>query len=811
MAIHPSILVRDSLRYWIRKPFQGVLSIFLLALGSAAVTVLWTVTDTIVRQPLPFPDSHQLYGIQSVDKRSGEVVNFMALADFRDFYESQTSFEGMFGYRAQFLNYKDPDTGTTRQLFGARVTRDFADVLKIKTELGDFFSNEDFQTENARSAVISYSLWQGEFDGSMDVLGKSMWFDDAVYQIIGVMPKNFNEPTFVNVWTPFPDVTNEYFVRDSRYWNIVARLKPDISVEEAKEEIAHIAKSLEEEYPATNRNRGATMDSLQTIIVGDYSTPLILILVAVSLVMFATCLNLANIQLISGLQRQNEFGVRQSIGESRQQAFARAFMEAGFISFVGCLGGLLIAAAVFRFLPFLIPPQLQFLPRLNEIELSASLVWTILIVAAATSLGFGLLPAIQVTRADTNDIIKSGESRHGLSVESGRSRTLLLAGQIAVAITILLSALMVVTEYRRLKNLDLGFDEKNLSMILISPGESRMFDFDGLVTYYKEIEEWMENQTYFDDVTSASSAPMQGFDLEFAFQLQGRDLVSERDESVMASYNSISHSYFDALGIRVIQGRGFSEWDNRESQRVAMVNKAFVDRYLQGGEDPLMQYVQIMPWMEPEFRQVVGVVDDHVQTNISDEPTPQILVPATQTPWISTTFVARIRDPNTFNSDQFELEMRSRFPDLGITINSMEDYLDSQLTIQTIMYVLFTWFGIATLLLSLFGIGSQMAFNVSGRSREWGIRLALGATISQLNALVLKKLIWPLGGGLVVGLALFAAGSRFFATVVDGTDSDFAFLSAVLIAIITGASVLTTWIVSDQITRSNPQDILRAA
>ncbi len=807
MSIYPALLVRDSARYWKRKPLQAALSVVLLALGSAAVAILWTITDSVVRQPLPFPESQDLYGIQSVDEKTGKLVNFMALADFRDFRERQQSFTGMFGYRAQYLNYKD-DADNTRQLFGARVTRDFADVLKIHTEIGSFFSDDDFASESARSVVISYDLWKREFESKPDVIGRSIWLDDSAYQIIGVMPKSFNEPSFVNLWTPFPDVTGEYFVRDARYWNVVARLKPDVSAIAAKQELDQIANDLEEQFPATNLRRGATMDSLQTIIVGDYSTPLTLILVAVSLVMFATCLNLANIQLISGLQRRSENGVRQAIGESPNQAMARAFMEACAICFVGCGLGWVLSWLFISNVDSILPAM--FLPRLNEVGMSSSLGWTIVLIALLSSLSFGLLPAIQVVRSNTNDIIKSGESRHGLSRESGRSRAALLVGQIAVAVAILQAALLVVHEYRRLQDLDLGFDEDELLMVTVSPGEARMFDLPGLAEFYTEVDGWLEARSEVEESVLASSPPLAGFDLEFGFQLNGRDLAAEREEAITAVYNTVSNDYLEVLDIPLVQGRSFSDWDNRESQKVAMVNQAFVDKFFAAGEDPLTQQVQIMPWMIPDFRQIVGVVGDYAQSNVTDEPKPMIFVPYEQSPWVFVNFVTRIRNMDSFNEERFETEMKQRYPEVGISMESIDEVLERQLSIQALMYLVFVGFGVATLLLSLFGIGSQMAFNVSERSREWGIRLALGAKVGQLNSLVIRRLIIPLSVGCLVGVGLFAASFRFHGRFGGELDIVFFVASALLISVIVLASVATTWFVSDRITRSNPQEILRS-
>lgn len=806
MSIHASLLVRDSLRYWRRKPWQALVCVFLLAIGSAAVAILWTVTDVVVRKPLPFPDSHELYGLQSLDRKSGNVLNEMSIADFRDFQEQQTSFTGLFGYRGDILNFKR-DTGETRQLFAARVTRDFAKVLEIRPEVGRLLERDDFASDQSSSAVISYDLWQEEFGGADDAVGQSIWFDKQIVQVVGVMPKSYNEPAFSDVWLPFPDVSMEYFVRDGRYWRIAGRLKQGVPLRVAQEEVARIAEGLAEQYPVTNTNRGVRLKPLQEIIIGDYSTPILLIFSAVSLVMFATCLNLANLQLISGLQRRGEVGIRQAIGESDQQSFARVLMESTVICFIGCGLGWLIAWGFIANIENILPAML--LPRLHEISMSGSLGWTILAIALVASASFGLLPAIQTVRGSKNDILKSGESRHGLSAESRRSRSFLLALQVAVAVVILNAALLVVYEYRRLNQLNLGFERTEITMLTLAPSLERMADLPALSLYYEELRSWLESQPGVLAAASASSPPLWGFDLETSFQIQGRDLVSERNEAVTAYYNSVSHDFHETMGIRLASGRAFTTWDNRESERVALVNEAFVSEYLQGA-DPLGQLVQVQSWMEPRFRKIVGVVGDYAHNSLTDPTKPQIFVPASQTPWIFTTLLARSAGSARELATRLEVEMKQEYPELGLTFTTLDDLLDRQLAVQAVMYALFVGFGAATILLSLFGIGSQMAFNVSERSREWGIRLALGANVRQLNALVLRNLVKPLGWGFVTGLLLFAASYRALATFGQSLSSAFVISSASLLIGIAIASAATTWLVSNRITRANPQDILKS-
>lgn len=806
MWIYLCALFRDSFRYWSRKPWQVVLSVPLLALGSAAVAVLWTVTDVVVRQPLPFPESEELYGFQSVDEKSGKVLDAMALADFRDFRERQSSFEELFAYRGDFLNYREA-SGTTRQLAAARVTRGFAKVLRVRSHIGRLFEDQDFASSEGSVAVISYDLWQREFSGEPSAVGSSMWFDGRAFQVVGVMPKSYNEPAFADVWTPFPDMTGEYFVRDARYWSVVGRLKPDVSLAAALAETKGIAAALAEENPDTNRSRSARLDTLQNMLVGDYSSPLVLISVAVSLVMLATCLNLANLRMIDGLQRRAEIGIRQAIGESPGLAFGRALLEAGALCVVGCAIGYGLAAAFLANIGSILPDM--FLPRLHEIGVSASLAWTILVIALAASVSFGLLPALQATRFNTSEVLKSGDARHGQSAGSLRSRNVLLALQIAISVLILHGALLVVHGYKRLESMDLGFRSENLTLLTVSPGASRMFDLPALGAYYDEMVDWVSARDGVLAATTASSPPLWGFELDSVFSFVGRDIAAERDEAVMAVYNSVSPDFFDTIGVKIAAGRSFEDLDTRDSQRVAIVNEAFARKYLPD-VDPLLQQIFIQTWMEPRPRQIVGVASDYVQTTPSAPSPPQVYVPYSQTPWIFTTVVVRTQSVGDGWQARLEQEMKQRFPDLGVTVVTMDQLLERQFAIHAAMYVLFVGFGVATLALSVFGIGSQMAFNVSDRSREWGIRLALGATRRQLSRLVVGDALKPIAMGIVVGLALFAASYRFHAGFGETIDAGFASSSAATLAGVVGIGALVTWLVSSRMTAAQPQANLKS-
>lgn len=800
-----SLIAKDSFRYWSHRPLLAITGILLLAMGTAAVSVLWIITDTIVRKPLPFPEPERLMGIQSLELKTGETLETIAIADFKDFLENSESFEGLVGYRGDFLNFESAP-GETTQIFAARLTSDFEKVFQVKLVLGNLFSAEHFNFGNDSVALVSHRFWERYLDSDPNVVGRSIRFDQKMYQVIGVLPQSYKEPAFSDVWMPFPNGSPEYFVRDSRYWNAVGRLKAEISASQAQLELQRIAKTLEESFPKTNRNRSVSIKPLQEILVGDFKTPLYLMLGAVGLVMFATCFNLANLQMMSGLQRRQETSVRLALGERNSLLFARSFGESFAISTLGGGLGWLLSGFVLQRMDRILPPF--FLPRIHELVDAGSVVGIVCLIVGVTGLIFGGIPALHASRSQLFQSLKSGETRHTLSVGEKRLRDALLALQVIVMVVMLHAALVSVREYRELKSLDLGFDEGGLLAVAISPSERTIADLRNLSAYYQRIEEWLESQPDVLEVTSASSPPMWGFDFEMAFDLRGRDLVVERDMPATVLYNSVSIDFFDVMKVSMREGRGFNQWDTSESARVVLVNQAFVDAYLDG-QNPLEQEVKIMPWMEFGFRRVIGVVEGLKQGSLNLDIKPEVFAPNTQTPWIFTSFLVRTRDLPEKRIHVLRSALSKQYPDLGVTIIAMDDLLSGQLARAEMVFVLFCAFSVIVAILSIFGMATQVAFDTADRKPEWGVRLSLGSSLGALRRYMATRLVAPVLIGAIFGLVLFVGLYRFF-PVAHGDFELWQILSSLLLIVgIVLLSLFVSWRLSFRITKLHPSAILR--
>ncbi len=798
-------IAKDSFRYWSHRPLLAITGTALLAVGTAAVSVLWIITDTVARKPLPFPEPERLWGLQSLELKTGDKLETIAIADFRDFYENAESFESLVAYRGEFLNYEN-EAGETTQIFASRVTEGFEEVFQVKPLLGSLFASEQFHFGNENVALISQDFWSIHLGNDPDVIGKSIRFDKNMYQIIGVLPSTYKEPAFAEVWMPFPNGSPEYFVRDSRYWNGVGRLRSDVSSEQAEAELRRIAQSLEEDFPRSNRNRSVLIVPLQEILVGDIQTPLYLMLGSIALVMFATCFNLANLQMMSGLQRRQEMSARLALGEPNHLLVMRSMGEAFFLSLVGCGLGWAIASFTIERIDRILPPF--FLPRIHELTSGQPMAGVIVLIVIVTGIIFGGIPASHALRASVFQSLKSGQTRHSLSTREKRMRNALLALQIGVSVLILHVALVMIHAFRDMKSLELGFRETNLMAVAISPSQDNIGEFRKLSAYYQGVQDWISRQAGVAEVTSASSPPLWGFDFEMSFELRGRDLVAERDMPATVLYNSVSTNYFDTMGVALSSGRTLNHFDSADSARVVVVNQAFVESYLDG-QDPLEQELKIMPWMENGFRRVVGVVENLKQGSLTEQVKPEVFAPVTQTPWIFTSILVRTHGSPEKFTEKLKLGFSTQYPDLGVTFVGMDELLEGQLARTEMMYILFSAFSVIVTILSVFGMGSQVAFDTADRMPEWGIRLSLGSSAAALRKHIVMQLLEPVSMGALGGFLATIALYRFTPQLSIDIEGWHIVASLSVMLGLFLASISVAWRFSFRITSLHPSAVLK--
>lgn len=746
-----------ALRTLRRAPAFTALAVALLSLGIGANVAIFSIFQSIILSPLPYPEPMRLVGFTAINSAKALTMPALSASDFRDFHQRATSFERLAAFRPDFFSYVPANGGDPLQLVGAHVTVDFFSTFGVAPFAGRPFRAEEFSFSAPRSAVLSYSAWRRVFGAQANIVGATVTLNDVPTTIVGVMPDGFREPEFVDVWLPFPDESPEYFARDSRFWTTVGRLKRDSSLGAAQAEARTIASALATEFPATNKGWSASVQPLLELRVSDLRQTLLLLVGAVGLVLLIACVNLANLMLARGVGRLQELAVRLALGSTPGTLARTVFLESLILSLAGGAAGVALAALFLPVLASQLPAGL--IPRSHEISVDGAALLFALGTSTATGVIFGLLPAWQVLRTNVNEALKSG-GRAGTSRFARRVQAALIAGQAALTLVVLFGAALLMRSMINLQQTDPGFDPRHVLTTRLAPPPAKWETLLDLAAYYERALDEVRRVPGVEAAAVNSSAPLSGLTLRYPFWVEGRPRADGNADD--AVFNSISTDFFRTLRIPLLSGRLLDERDTEQSLRVCVINQSLATR-LFPGESALGKRIQTLPWLTREYREIVGVVADVKQENLSDPPPPQIYVPLRQSPWFFATLVVR-RQGESVSAAALQAALRRADPTAPTTISTLESSIGQTAALPRLRTTLFGLFGLVALGLSSFGIYASMAFTVNQRLREIGVRMALGATPQRIVAEVLIR-----GGQLALaGIAMGLFGAVALAQLLRG-------------------------------------------
>jgi len=733
-------------RHLRRAPGFALLAIAMLALGIGANVAIFSIFQSIILRPLPYPEQARLVGFKSLNSAKALTQPALSLTDFRDFKERVQSYDALAAYRPDFAGYA-PQGADPVQLVVGKVTEEFFATFRVMPQLGRVFHADEFSLGAGRAVILGHTAWRRHFAQRATVIGETILLDNEPATVIGVMPEDFREPEFVDAWLPFPVEAPENLVRDSRFWATVGRLKPGVTLAAAQAEAAGIAASLAREYPNTNRGWSVTVQPLLAMRVGGLRSSLLLLVGAVGLVLLIACVNLANLMLARGVSRLQELAVRLALGATPPTLARAVLLESFLLSLLGGAAGIALAAVGLPALTSQLPPGL--IPRSSAIGVDGTALLFAVIVSVLTGLTFGLLPAWQVLRANVNEMLKSGGSRGASSRFASRVQGALIAGQVALTLVVLTGAGLLMQSLLTLQRTAPGFDPADVLTLRISPPPSRWENFTQLGDYYERVLAEIRREPGVTGVALNSSAPLTGITLRYPFWVEGRPV--EEGNADEAVFNSVSTEYFATMRIPFVRGRGFTEADDLKaaaSRPVCVINQTMAKR-LFGDTDPIGQRIRTMPWMVRGWREVVGVVGDVKQNTQADDPTPQLYVPQRQSPWFFTTVVVRRTGTSAAT---IQNAMRRADPTLTMSTSTMEANIARSATQPRLRAALFGLFAAVALGLSAFGIYASMAFTIGQRTREIGLRMALGASPGAVLRWVLARAALLAAIGVAAGL-----------------------------------------------------------
>jgi len=762
--------LRFALRGLKRNPGFTAVAVLTLALGIGANSAMFSIINGVLLRPLPYRDPQNLVLLSESWPQFPRLS--LSYLNYKDWRDQSRSFESVGAVR----NFVMTMTGIEEadRIPAQNVTASLFDLLGVRPELGRLFDATEDKPGAPPVALISHSLWQRRFSSSQSVLGKSVTLDNQSYSIIGVMPLGFEVlQQTADVILPFEPWAST--LPDDRSWHPgilpIARLKPGVSVEQARSDIAIIAARLAKEYPEYDSKVTSLVDRMQDQIVQNARPVLLILVAAVGAVLLIACVNVANILLVRATGRRREIAVRGALGACRSDIIGQLLTESVLLSVLGGALGLLLASAS---LPVLLRLAGSSLPRSNGVSVDAYVLAATALIAILAGVVFGLVPAWQAWRVDLRETLGEA-SRGGSSRSVLRAREALVVSEIALAMVLLAGAGLLLRSFERLSQVSPGFSADHILVANIVRSPSAYRDPNIRLGFFDRLFEQVSAIPGVRSVGGVSFLPVTGTGSALHFNIQGRPPRSP-EEYTISGYRVASAGYFKTLGVRLLAGRWLEDRDREQAPDVVLVNSSFVKTYFPN-QSALGQHIQVgaipdssVPWME-----VVGVVGD-VKQSLATESSTEMYVPYRQAdrvlPVFAISLVVRTVGDPLAQAGAIRAIAHDLDPNQPITgIRTMEQNISQSVSEPRFRTILLAIFAAIALALAAVGIFGVMAYSVVQRTRELGVRISLGASRKVIFQLVLNRGLRLTLLGLAIGLAATFALTRYLSSLLFNVPS----------------------------------------
>jgi putative ABC transport system permease protein len=804
--------LRSAFRQLLKAPALSATVIFALALGIGATTAIYAVIYAFLLRPLPFAQPEQLVMLQSRSTQSGGDLGVNYL-DFRDWQKAARSFSAMAFFNLRWNgNVESPD-GTTETLKTTFTTANLFQLLGVAPTLGRDFRPADDEAKAPPVVLISYRLWQRTFGGDAAIIGRQIRLDGDLHTVVGIMPQDFRFPAQTDLWVPMASVFGKTTNRGWRLDQAIGRLNPGATAAQARAELGVIAQRLAREHPDTNTDVGSEVVPLRDQWVGDVRSSLLLLFAACGGVLLISCTNVSQLLLARAVTRGREFSIRVALGASRLQLVRQLLTESALLALLGSAAGVLLAIWLVDFVAAAIPVELPFWIRIN---LNPSVLAFTLVVSSVAGLLAGLLPVGQATRLNLSDALKtSGAGSTGGSATGRGTREILMVAQIAISTVLLVGASLVLRSVINLHEVNPGFDPRQVLMMEVNPtynsSEStqvRVDRFNRILARIAQIPE-VEAVAANNSPPFVPQRPWNRTELTAEHQS-----IDEQARNPRANFQTVSEDYFRALRIPLLRGRLFEKRDNLEAPHVCIISERLAIS-LWPASDAVGQRIRLGNAEDAEPRAdwitIVGVVRDVRHQALEAAPGPDFYQPSRQLAWKQMHFLVRTRAGirALTVAPTIRKEVAGVAPEVGVfNFVSLEDEVGSSFWQSRLRGWLLGFFSIVTLVLAAAGLYATMVHEVTQRTREIGIRMALGATPARVLRLVVGQGMCAVVVGMFMGVGGALMLAQFLRASLFGVGENDLSSYAAACGFLGLVALITNLIPAHRATRINPVQAL---
>ncbi len=796
--------LRHGIRMFWKTPGFTAVGVITLALGIGANTAIFSVLNAVMLRPLPYSDPGRLIRLFATDSKQGVIDRAISAPDFADWKRENTALENLAAVRER--DFSIADRNIPELVHGAVTTGSLFPLLGINPLIGRSLLPTD-DGSGPRVAVLSERLWKRRFGADPSIVGRSLEVNGDSVIVAGVMPAEFALPVNADIWVscrwtvpefPLKPDVNPAELRGASYLDVYARLRPGVTLRQAQVQMETIAYRLEQRYPDTNFDTGVRAVSLQESLFGKTQHTVLVLLGAVIVVLLIASFNVANLQVTRALQRRVEFAVRASLGATKIRLMQQMLTESFVLAIFGGGLGVILASWATPILARLSPASLN---NATVTTMGGVVLLFTVVVSIVSGIIFGVAPVLLVSRMDLNEVLKEGGAGGSGATIQPKARTMLIIGEVALSFALLVGAGLMFRSFIRLTDVSLGFDPENLFTCNISLAPAIYPDDTQQSRFFTQVLERIASLPGVEGVAATNRLPMAGGNSSVGANIPGRPAR----EAVATDYRAVSMNYFRTLRIPVLSGRDFTSHDNQTATQVAIVNETLA-RILWPHDNPLGQRLVV----RKKELQVVGVVGLVKHVSLDEASRPEMYTPYLQDAWPTMDLAIRTTSDTSSITASVRRAVMSIEKNQAVSkISSMQDLIANSASRQRFVMTLLAIFAGLALVLSLVGMYGVISYSIAQRTRELGVRIALGARPSEIFKLVLWEGFRLSVAGVLAGIFIALTLTRALKAFLYGIrpSDPMTFVATALILILT--IIIATYFPARRAARVDPLASLR--